>query len=40
MDLCLKASPEAFVFLNVRGAPLTRFGIHILVVGHISNFAT
>ena len=27
----LEGSPEAFVFLNVRGAPITRFGIHTLV---------
>ena len=27
----LEASPDAFVFLNVRHAPVTRFGIHTLV---------
>jgi len=27
----LEGSPDAFVFLNVRNAPITRFGIHTLV---------
>jgi integrase/recombinase XerD len=27
----LEGSPDAFAFLNVRGAPITRFGIHTLV---------
>lgn len=27
----LEGSPDAIAFLNVRGAPLTRFGIHTLV---------
>ena len=27
----LEGPPEAMVFLNVRGAPITRFGIHSLV---------
>ena len=27
----LEGPPEAFVFLNVRGVPITRFGIHTLV---------
>jgi site-specific recombinase XerD len=31
LDRRLEGSPGAFVFLNVRGAPLTRFGIHTLV---------
>ena len=31
LDRRLEGSPEAFVFLNVRGVPITRFGIHTLV---------